>query len=130
MHNLPQLPCHFVGNSSPQAQPTYGFRTRPLPPIDRYSYVGGILLKATSNGGRVVHPKRQHAMAEEIDAREHTCTWDLISLPKCGHPITCKWSTRLRIMVLLSVTKLVVCPVAFSWNMVMTTMRHFLMWPT
>jgi hypothetical protein len=37
------------------------------------------------------HPKCQLAMAEEIAALEHTCTWDLILLCSSASHITCKW---------------------------------------
>ena len=30
-------------------------------------------------------------MAEDLAALERTGTWDLVSLPPCVRPITCKW---------------------------------------
>jgi hypothetical protein len=39
----------------------------------------------------ILHPKWQHAMAEEIAALEWTGTWDLVPCSPCVRPITCKW---------------------------------------
>jgi hypothetical protein len=42
------------------------------------------------------HQEWQHAMAEEIATLEHTSTWDLVPLPPCVTPITCKWVYKVK----------------------------------
>ena len=112
--------CHFP------SRPTYGLLPRPLPPVDRLGppNVGASFLEPNSYHD-VIHAKWHLAMAEEIVALERTGTWDLVSLPLCVCPVTCKGSTRLRfaLMVPLSVTKLVLWLVAFRRSMVLITIR-------
>ena len=87
-----------VDESSSSSQPTYGLRSRPLPPVDRYGFptAGAAVLEPTSYRQAVVHPEWQFAMAEEIAALERTGTWDLVSLPPGVRPITCKWVYKVK----------------------------------
>lgn len=116
----------------PPAPPTYGLRDRPLTPVDRYGFSGAAVLEPSSYRDAVVHPEWQHAMAKEITALERTSTWDIVSLPPVFVPSLVSGYTRLRLapMVSLSATKLALWPVAFSRSMILTTMRHLLLWPT
>ena len=97
--------------SSFSSHPTYGLHPRTASPIDRLGFprVGAAVLEPTSYRQVVIHAEWQFAMAVELVALERTGTWDLVSLPLCVCPVTCKGSTRLRfaLMVPLSVTKLV-----------------------
>ena len=96
--------------SSP-SQPTYGLPSHMFPPIDRrdFSSARAAFLELISYRDVVAYLKWQFVMSEEIVALERTGAWDLVSLPLCVCPITCKGSTRLilALMVPLSVTKLV-----------------------
>lgn len=67
-------------SSSP---PTYGLRA--------CLRVRAFVLEPISYRDVVVHPEWQLVMAEEIAALERTDTQDLVSLPPCVHPVTCKW---------------------------------------
>jgi hypothetical protein len=44
----------------------------------------------------VAHHEWQFAMAEEIAALEHTCTWNLVPRPPSTIPITCKWVYKIK----------------------------------
>ena len=84
---------------SSSSQLTYGLRSRPCPPPDRYSpsrYGLSTVLEPTSYRDAIVHPKWQFAMAEEIAALERTGTWNLVSLPPSVRPITCKWVYKIK----------------------------------
>ena len=87
-----------VDVSSSSSQPTYGLRSRPRPPVDRFGFptAGAAVLEPTSYRQAVFHPEWQFAMAEEIAALERTSTWDLVSLPPGVRPITCKWVYKVK----------------------------------
>ena len=87
-----------MDESSSSSQPTYGLRSRPRPPVDRFGFstAGAAVLEPTSYRQAVVHPEWQFAMAEEIAALERTGTWDLVSLPPGVRPITCKWVYKVK----------------------------------
>ena len=87
-----------LDESSSSSQPTYGLRSRPRPPIDRFGFptAGAAVLEPTSYRQAIVHPEWQFAMAEEIAALERTGTWDLVSLPPGVRPITCKWVYKVK----------------------------------
>ena len=87
------------GAPSSSSQPTYNLRARPCPPPDRYSptrYGLSAVLEPTSYRDAVVHSEWQLVMAEEIAALERTGTWDLVPLPPCVRPITCKWVYKIK----------------------------------
>ena len=83
-----------VGNARPSAYPTYGFRARPLLPIDRYGYCAA--LPETTSCRKVVHPKWLLVMASKIDALARIGMWNLISLPPRSRLITCKWVYKVK----------------------------------
>ena len=99
---VPSFPQHYTRRSRPvdasmdasssSSQPTYGLRSRPRPPVDRFGFptAGAAVLEPTSYRQAVVHPEWQFAMAEEIAALERIGTWDRVSLPPGVCPITCK----------------------------------------
>ncbi|KAM3366315.1 hypothetical protein ACQJBY_015641 [Aegilops geniculata] len=112
---LPSFPFHYTrrrrvvdestdvpttsGVSSSSSQPTYGLRSRPCLPPDRYSpsrYGLSTIVEPTSYRDAIIHPEWQFAMAEEIAALERNDTWDLVSLPPHVRPITCKWVYKIK----------------------------------
>jgi hypothetical protein len=55
------------------------------------AFTATALSEPASYRDAILHPKWQHAMAEEIAALERTDTWDLVPCPPRVRPITCKW---------------------------------------
>jgi hypothetical protein len=86
----PVEPSSPIG-SSPEQLLGRGHRLRRLP--DCYcplALTATTLSESASYRDVILHPKWQHAMAEEIAALEWTGTWDLVPCPPRIRPITCK----------------------------------------
>ena len=100
--STPDEPSSMVDASSsedpsPEQPIRRGDRLRRRP--DFYSpsaYSTTVLSEPTSYRDAILHPEWQHAMAEEIAALERTGTWDLVPLPACVRPITCKWVYKVK----------------------------------
>jgi hypothetical protein len=75
-----------------------GQRIRPPPNCYSTSaFTATALSEPTSYHDVILHPKWQHAMAEEIASLERTGMWDLVPCPPRVRPITCKWVYKVKI---------------------------------
>ena len=96
--SLPMRPLLLVCRLPPPNQ-LMVFALGLVRPPDRYSpsrYGLSTVLELTSYRDAIIHPECQFAMAEEIAALERNSTWDLVSLPPCVRPITCKWVYKIK----------------------------------
>jgi hypothetical protein len=81
----------------PESSPRYALRDHStLRPPDRLGFTAAVLAEPMTYREAAAHQEWQHAMAEEIAALEHTGTWDLVPLPPCVTPITCKWVYKVK----------------------------------
>ncbi|XP_031267031.1 uncharacterized protein LOC116125457 [Pistacia vera] len=53
-------------------------------------------IEATCVGQALCEPHWRQAMSEELTALMHHGTWELVSPPKNGNPVGCKWMFRMK----------------------------------
>jgi hypothetical protein len=93
----PPIEPSSLTNSSPEQLVRCSHRLhRSLDCYSPSAFTATALSELASYHDAILHPKWQHAMAEEITALERTGTWYLVPCRLRVHPITCKWVYKIK----------------------------------
>jgi hypothetical protein len=93
----PSIEPSSLTDSSPEQLVRCSYRLhRPLDCYSPSTFTATALSELASYHDAILHPKWQHAMAEEITALEQTGTWYLVPCQLRVHPITCKWVYKIK----------------------------------
>ncbi|RVW25264.1 Retrovirus-related Pol polyprotein from transposon RE2 [Vitis vinifera] len=75
-----------------------------------------LLLFGKSTPEALSHPGWRHAMVDEMTALHSNDTWDLVVLPSGKSTVGCRWSTQLRLALMIASVRLLLSMVAMrSW---------------